>query len=319
MVTTLFLAEYFSHPVLYLIQLVVFRSSYKAAEIRLSNILAVPPHIQNPVNGFQINKETMQGKIEFKKVSFGDDETLVIDNLDLQITENSTIAILGSSGSGKSALINLIPRFYDPNAGLITIDSRPIKDYDIYSLRRQIGFVDQETFLFSRSIKENIAFGKPLAELKEIIEVAKVAQIHSFIEKLPDKYETIIGQRGMTLSGGQRQRLSIARALLLDPKIIIFDDSLSAVDIKTEHKIQSSLETLLQNRTVIFITQRLSTVMSSNMNLIISNGKIVEKGTHQELLDLNGQYKRLYDTQVDGILDLSTLSHQSNMEVPKYE
>lgn len=314
LVTTLFLAEYFGHPVMFLINLVVFRSSYKAAEIRLSKILAFPPHIKNPVNGFKVNRENLQGKIEFCNVSFGYNDILVIEDFDLFIPKNSTIAILGASGSGKSALINLIPRFYDPNKGMIKIDDRPIEDYDIYSLRRQIGFVDQETFLFSRSIKENIAFGKPHAELHQIIEVAKVAQIHNFINGLPDKYETIIGERGESLSGGQRQRLSIARALLLDPKIIIFDDSLSAVDIKTEHNIKSALDILLKNRTVIFITQRLSTVMSTDMNLIISKGKILERGTHQELIDMNGQYKRLYETQVDGILDLSMLEKESSLE-----
>lgn len=315
LVTTLFLAEYFGHPVMYLIQIVVFRSSYRASEIRLSRILATPPYVLNPLNGIKLNREQMEGKIEFRNVSFGYNDTLVIEDLDLLIEKNSTIAILGASGSGKSALINLIPRFYDPKRGMITIDDRPVESYDIYSLRHQIGFVDQETFLFSRSIKENIAFGKPHAELHEIIEVAKVAQIHNFINGLPEKYETLVGERGVSLSGGQRQRLSIARALLFDPKIIIFDDSLSAVDIKTEHKIQSALDNLLKNRTVIFITQRLSTVISTDMNLIISKGKIIEKGTHQELINMDGQYKRLFETQVDGILDLSILAKKSTLEV----
>lgn len=315
LITSLFLAEYFGYPVMYLIQFIVFRSSYKVSERRLSNILAFPPHINNPIDGFIVDNKNMHGQIEFNNVCFGYNDNLVIENIDLSIEKNSTLAILGASGSGKSALINLIPRFYDANEGVIKIDDRDIKEFDIDSLRHQIGFIDQETFLFSRSIRENIAFGKPNAELDEIIEIAKITQMHNFIDSLPEKYDTVIGERGVTLSGGQRQRISIARALLLNPKIIIFDDSLSAVDIKTEHKIQSALELLLKNRTVIFITQRLSRLMSTDMNIILSHGKIIERGTHDELIDKNGLYKKLFDTQIDDILDLSILGQESNLEV----
>ncbi len=306
LVTSLLMIQYLIYPIMFLIQIVVFRASYKAAEKRLANILEHPPHVLNPGNGNKFN-HTMRGEIKFADVSFGYNNKLVIKNINIQIEANSTVALLGASGSGKSALINLIPRFYDVDSGSIFIDEVDITELDLPSLRRKIGFIDQETFLFSKSIKENIAFGNPEAGMEKIIEVAKISQIHQFIEELPEKYDTVIGERGVTLSGGQRQRLSIARALLLDPKIIIFDDSLSAVDIKTEHKIQSVLEVLLKDRTVIFITQRLSTVLNTDKIIILAKGEIVEIGRHETLIKTNGIYRDLFETQIDGLMDLSRI------------
>ncbi|MHA2390439.1 MAG: ABC transporter ATP-binding protein [Promethearchaeota archaeon] len=248
-----------------------------------------------------------EGEIRFEDVSFGYKEEPVLEGITLSIPAGSTIALLGGTGSGKSSLINLIPRFYDVTKGAVKIDGIDVRNLKLESIRKKIGFCDQETFLFSRSIGENIAFGNPLAIKEEIIQVAKVSQIHEFIESLPDGYNTVIGERGITLSGGQRQRLSIARALLADPLIVIFDDALSSVDVKTERKIQDALEALLENRTTIFITQRLSTIKFTDWIVIMDKGVIAEQGTHTDLLSKNGIYKRLFDTQIDGVLDLEII------------
>ena len=247
------------------------------------------------------------GEIRFEDVSFGYRKEPVLEKVSLSIPAGSTLALLGGTGSGKSSLINLIPRFYDVTSGAVKIDGFDVRNLKLESIRRKIGICDQETFLFSRSIGENIAFGNPQATKEEIIQVTKISQIHEFIESLPDGYDTIIGERGVTLSGGQRQRLSIARALLADPLIIIFDDTLSAVDIKTERKIQDALEALLKNRTTIFITQRLSTIKFTDWIVIMDKGIIAEQGTHTDLLSKNGIYKRLFETQIDGVLNLEII------------
>lgn len=262
-------------------------------------IMDDPGAINHPNDG--------KGEIRFENVSFGYKDEPVLEGITLLIPAGSTIALLGGTGSGKSSLINLIPRFYDVTKGAVKIDEVDVRNLKLESMRKKIGFCDQETFLFSRSIRENIAFGNPMATKEEIIHVAKVSQIHEFIESLPNGYNTVIGERGITLSGGQRQRLSIARALLADPLIVIFDDALSSVDIKTERKIQDALEALLENRTTIFITQRLSTIKFSDWIVIMDKGTIAEQGTHTDLLSKNGIYKRLFDTQVDGVLDLELI------------
>ncbi len=249
-----------------------------------------------------------KGEIRFEEVSFGYREEPVLEGITLSIPAGSTLALLGGTGSGKSSLINLIPRFYDVTNGTVKIDGFDVRKLKLESIRRKIGFCDQETFLFSRSIGENIAFGNPQATKEEIIQVAKISQIHEFIESLPDGYDTIIGERGVTLSGGQRQRLSIARALLADPLIVVFDDILSAVDIKTERKIQEALKALLKNRTTIFITQRLSTIKFTDWIVIMDKGIIAEQGTHTDLLSKNGIYKHLFETQVDGVIDLEIIT-----------
>lgn len=262
-------------------------------------IMDDPEALNLPVDG--------KGEIIFEDVSFGYKEEPVLDGISLSIPAGSNIALLGGTGSGKSSLINLIPRFYDVSKGAVKIDGIDVRKLKLESIRKKIGFCDQETFLFSRSIRENIAFGNPLATNEEIIQVAKVSQIHNFIETLPEGYDTVIGERGITLSGGQRQRLSIARALLADPLIVIFDDALSSVDVKTERKIQNALEALLKHRTTIFITQRLSTIKYSDWIVIMDKGTVAEQGTHSDLISKNGIYKRLFDTQIDGILDLEII------------
>jgi ABC-type multidrug transport system fused ATPase/permease subunit len=293
-------------PINHITRLGVVLGQGQALGTRIFAVIENVPVVLDDPNAISF-PDDKKGEIRFEDVSFGYKEEPVLEGITLSIPAGSTVAILGGTGSGKSSLINLIPRFYDVTTGTVKIDGIDVRNLKLESIRKNIGFCDQETFLFSRSIGENIAFGNPIATQEEIIQVAKISQIHDFIESLPDGYNTIIGERGVTLSGGQRQRLSIARALLADPLIVIFDDALSSVDIKTERKIQNALEALLKNRTAIFITQRLSTIRFTDWIVIMEKGAIAEQGTHTDLLSKNGIYKRLFETQIDGVLDLEII------------
>ena len=241
----------------------------------------------------------IKGHVKFENVSFGYEtgEDLVLKNLSLDVQPGETIALLGATGSGKSTVINLIPRFYDPTSGKITIDGLDIRDIILESLRKQISIVLQETFLFAASLKDNISYGKTDATMEQIIAVAKAANIHNFITSLPKGYDTEIGERGVTLSGGEKQRVAIARALLMDPRILILDDSTSSVDTETEHLIQNALETLMKNRTAFVIAQRLSTVKRADKIVVLEDGEIVEQGDHEELLKKDGIYAEIYNMQ----------------------
>ncbi len=240
----------------------------------------------------------IEGRVTFENVSFAyDGVNMVLKNINLDVSPGETVAILGGTGSGKTTLINLIPRFYDVTEGRILIDGVDIRDVTIESLRRQIGIVTQETFLFSASLRDNIAYGKPEATDEEIIEAAKAAHIHDFIMSLPDGYDTLIGERGVGLSGGQKQRVAIARALLMDAKILLLDESTSSVDVETEMQIQQAFSKLLKDRTAFIIAQRLSTVRDADRVIVLDNGRIVEEGTHEELLQLGGIYTAIYNLQ----------------------
>ena len=206
--------------------------------------------------------------------------------------------MLGTTGSGKTSIINLIPRFYDPIEGRILIDGRDIRQVSLQSLRSQIGIVLQDTTLFAKSIKENIAFGSPDASEEQIISAAKTAQAHRFITAMPQAYETVVGERGDTLSGGQKQRIAIARALLSDPRILILDDATASVDTETERLIQLALENLMRGRTSFVIAQRLSTVRKADLILVLDKGKIVSRGTHNELIESSGIYTDIYHMQL---------------------
>lgn len=309
LVSSIMLSQYLRVPLNNISGMTTIGGEARAASRRVFEILDSNPEISEVNEAISFNKDN-KGEISFKNVSFGYRSEPVLENVNLNIPAGSNIAILGGTGSGKSSLINLIPRYYDSKIGTVMIDSINVKNYKLNSLRKHIGFVDQETFLFSKTIRENIAFGKPDANLEEITEAAKAAQIHDYVMTLPDQYDTPLGERGVNLSGGQRQRLSIARALLADPTIVILDDSLSAVDIKTEHEIQKALDILLKDRTTIMVTQRLSTTSSADKIIIINKGKIVEKGTHSELLSQNGIYSSLFETQIDGIIDLSQIQQK---------
>ncbi len=242
----------------------------------------------------------IDGKVEFHNVSFGyENMRPILIDISIQMEPGEIIGIIGGTGSGKSTLIQLIPRFFDPIEGYIKIDDIDIRDYQLENLRKNIGIVSQETFLFSRSIRDNIAFGKSDATIDDIIKASRVAQAHEFIEKFPEGYDTIVGERGITLSGGQQQRLSIARALLINPSILIFDDSTASIDATTENELQEALNTLIKNRTTIIISQKISSLRKAGKILVLDHGEIIEEGTHDYLIALKGIYYEVYRTQED--------------------
>jgi ATP-binding cassette subfamily B protein len=239
-----------------------------------------------------------RGEVEFSNVNFGyTSGTNVLTDVSFTAKAGEKIAILGSTGSGKTSLINLIPRFYDVNSGSIKIDGIDIKEYKLTSLQKQIGLVLQDVLLFTGTIYSNISLGKPDATLEEVINAAKLARIHDFVDSLPDKYNSYVGERGVTLSGGQKQRITIARAILTNPKILILDDSLSFVDARTEQEIQQALEEAMKGRTTFIIAQRLSTIKNADKILVLEKGRVAEFGTHGELMAKAGIYKKVYETQ----------------------
>ena len=242
--------------------------------------------------------EELHGEIEFRNLTFSYNGNVVLHGIDLRIPAGTSMAIVGPTGSGKTTLVSLIPRIYDAEPGSVLIDGRPIRDYALADLRRNIGFVPQETFLFSETVRENIAFGVPKASDAEIQWAAEAANIATDIEDFPEKYKTLVGERGITLSGGQKQRTAIARALIRNPRILILDDALSSVDTHTEDKILNHLRDVMQGRTTIFISHRVSTVRNADRIAVLHGGRIVELGTHDELLALNGYYSDLYNKQL---------------------
>ncbi len=242
---------------------------------------------------------TEQGEVVFDKVSFTyGRQAGILKDISFTAKPQQVVALLGSTGSGKTSVVNLIPRFYDPTAGRITIDGTDIRTVSLNSLRSQIGMVLQETTLFASTIRENISFGKPEATQDEIEAAAKDAQAHEFIMEMPDGYDTKVGERGRTLSGGQKQRLAIARALLTDPRILILDDATSSVDSETEHLIQVALERVMRGRTTFVIAHRLSTVQSADLILVMDKGRIAARGRHEELLQSSPLYANIYNQQL---------------------
>lgn len=265
---------------------------------RTFEILETQPDIQSPPNA--IVCPPFRGEILFEQVSFRYNEydRPILSDINLKIEPNQRVAIIGATGSGKTTLVNLIPRFYDVSEGYLRIDGIDIRQMHLPSLRRQIGIVLQTSLLFSTTIRENLAYGRPDASEEEIIAAAKAAQAHDFIMELPEGYDTVVGERGVTLSGGQRQRIAIGRALLMNPRILILDDSTSSVDMQTEHLIQKALSVLMEGRTTLIIAQRLSTVKKADLILVMDQGRIVERGSHSQLLTLNGLYRQIYDLQL---------------------
>ena len=239
----------------------------------------------------------LKGHVRFDNVSFSYEKGRpILENITFEAKPGETVALLGATGSGKSTIIRLIPRFYDVSSGKITIDRYHVRDVKLKSLRKQIGIVAQETFLFSMTIRENIAYGKPEAKMDEIVAAAKAARAHEFISTLVHGYDSRVGERGVTLSGGQRQRIAIARALLTNPRILILDDSTSSVDVETEYEIQQALQALLKNRTAFVITQRVSTIRNADKIIVLEKGKIVEEGAHEALMARKGVYYQIYQT-----------------------
>jgi len=241
----------------------------------------------------------VKGHVVFSNVSFGyDNLSAVLSDVDIDAVPGRVIALLGPTGSGKSTIVNLIPRFYDVTAGSITIDGTDIRDVTLESLRRNIGIVQQDVFLFIGTIRDNISYGRPEATQEDVESAAKAARIHDFITSLPYGYDEWVGERGVTLSGGQKQRIAIARTLLLDPKILIFDDSTASVDSQTEFLIQQALNELMKGRTTFVIAQRLRTVMRADEILVLQSGRVVQRGKHSELLEQEGLYRRIFDLEL---------------------
>mgnify|MGYP001024437437 FL=1 len=265
---------------------------------RAFEVLDTQPAIQSPPDAVQL--PLLSGQVEFDRVSFqySGETAVALQDIHVTIQPNQLVALIGPTGSGKTSLVNLIPRFYDVSQGSVSVDGQDVRVVDLVSLRRQIGIVLQTSLLFSASLRENIAYGRPEASLDEVIAAAKAAQAHDFIMEMADGYDTVVGERGITLSGGQRQRVAIARALLMDPRILILDDSTSSVDTHTERLIQQALDNLMVGRTTFVIAHRLSTVRRADLILVMDGGRIVERGTHTELLAQDGLYREIYELQL---------------------
>jgi ATP-binding cassette subfamily B protein len=268
---------------------------------RFMEIIELEPDIQDSANAIEI--KNVQGNIEFKNVGFRyrDDHAHVLKNISLAANAGDYIALVGSSGVGKTTLCSLIPRFYEVSEGELLLDGINIRDITLRSLRRNVGVVQQDVYLFAGTVLENIRYGKPNASQEEIIAAAKKANAHNFIMALPDGYATDIGQRGVKLSGGQKQRLSIARVFLKNPPVLIFDEATSALDNESEKVVQDSLEALAKHRTTFVIAHRLSTIRNAKRILVLTDQGIEEQGTHEELLALDGTYARLYNMQFDTV------------------
>jgi len=266
---------------------------------RIFTILDTQPDVASPPSPKRLSG--VRGEVAFQNVSFAyDGSGPVLQNLTFTAKPGQIIALLGATGSGKTTVINLIPRLYDPTAGCVTLDGQDLRALPLDELRQQIGIVLQETMLFAASVRENIAYGRPDASEEEIIAAAKAAQAHDFIVgQLADGYDTVIGEKGTTLSGGQKQRLAIARALLTDPRILILDDATAAVDVETERRIQTALDTLMQGRTTFVIAHRLSTVRRADLILLLDEGRIAARGSHDELLVQSPLYREVYERQLE--------------------
>jgi subfamily B ATP-binding cassette protein MsbA len=226
-----------------------------------------------------------------------------LNDINLTIRAGEMVALVGSSGSGKTTLVNLIPRFYEPTAGRILIDGVDIQSYTLRSLRSQIGMVSQDVVLFDDSIRNNIAFGREGATDEDIVQAARLAYAHDFVERFPEGYQTVVGEKGVKLSGGERQRLAIARAILRDPPLLILDEATSALDTESERVVQLALANLMKNRTTVVIAHRLSTIQQADRIMVLARGSIVEVGTHDELLRRGGQYQRLHAMQFQDVPD----------------
>lgn len=268
-----------------------------ASAKRVFDIIDTPSEIEERENAIWL--ERLDGAVTFQNVDFAyRKDKQILSDISFTVAPGQTIALIGPTGSGKSTVTNLIPRFYNATAGQILVDGIDVRDVQVQSLRQQIGIVLQDPFLFSQTVAENIAYGRPEASEVEIVTAATAARAHGFITNFPDGYDTRVGERGVTLSGGQKQRIAIARALLTDPRILILDDSTSSVDTETEHLIQEALAVLMEGRTTFVIAQRLLTLKQADCILVLDNGRIVQRGTHDELLAQGGLYRKIYDLQL---------------------
>ena len=285
----------FISPIQILVELMEMMQKGLSGFRRFLDVMETEPEIQDAPDAVEL--KDVKGRVCYEDVSFhySDDETTVLSHVSIEIPAGKSVALVGPSGGGKTTICSLLPRFYDVTGGRVTVDGQDIRSLTLKSLRSQIGVVQQDVYLFSGSIRDNIAYGKPDATEEEIIEAAKCANIHDFIMELPDQYDTFVGERGARLSGGQKQRISIARVFLKNPPILILDEATSALDNESERYIQKSLEELAKNRTTITIAHRLSTIKRSDEIIVITEDGIAERGTHETLLAKNGIYARYYN------------------------
>ncbi|MEC1560178.1 ABC transporter ATP-binding protein [Bacillus haynesii] len=291
------LVNYLMWPIMNLGYVINLFSQAKASGERLLEILDAEEEITD--SGHAVQNGRLNGDVVFSDVSlqYTEENAEALHGVSFQAERGKTIGLIGATGSGKSSIIQLLSRFYEPTSGRITIDGKPLEQYSLKMLRSNIGVVPQESFLFSSTIRSNISYGKPDASMDEIIESAKRAQAHDFIMELPNQYDTMLGERGLGLSGGQKQRIAIARAICLNPGILILDDSTSAVDMETEHRIQLALREVMRDRTTFIIAHRISSLKHADEILVLDKGVVKERGTHEQLMEENGLYKRIFDLQ----------------------
>lgn len=275
-------------------------SRTSASAERIFNVLETEPEIKNKENAITV--ERLQGEVEFRNVSLSYDEEDILKNISFHASPGETVAIMGATGSGKSSLINLIPRYYEPTEGEVLIDGVDNRDYDLQNLRSQVSIVMQDVFLFSESIANNISYGQPGLDLEKIKRAASISSAREFIEEMEGGFEEVIGERGMGLSGGQKQRVSMARAIVEESPILILDDATSAVDMETEHQIQQALESMEQRSTLFLIAHRISSVRNADQILILDHGEIIERGTHEELINNKGHYYTMFKEQYKEVI-----------------
>ncbi|WP_163536663.1 ABC transporter ATP-binding protein [Gracilibacillus sp. YIM 98692] len=291
------LVTYILGPLMHLGFIVNMFSQAKASGERLLEILEAHEDVKDEDDPIQ--PDTMKGHVTFHNVTlkYVDEDDAALKNISFDAPPGKVIGLIGPTGAGKTSITQLITRFYEPEKGEVLLDGKPTSSYPLKWLRKHIGFVLQESFLFSTTIKENIAYGNPDASMDQIIDAAKRAQAHEFIMEMPKGYDTMLGERGMGLSGGQKQRIAIARAILIDPAILILDDATSAVDMETEFKIQKALKEVMDGRTTFIIAHRISSLKHADEILVLEEGEIKERGKHEQLIHQNGSYKRIYDIQ----------------------
>lgn len=297
------LLGYIIFPIMNLGFTVNLFSQSKASGERLLEVIEAPELIHSMEGS--IDASNMKGQVSFENVTlqYREEDQVALDHVNLEVAAGKQVGLIGATGSGKTSLTQLLTRFYEPTEGIVKIDGLPVNEYTLPSLRSKIGFVLQESFLFSSSIKSNISYGYPDASMEEIIDAAKRANAHDFIMELPKGYDTMLGERGLGLSGGQKQRIAIARALCQNPAILVLDDATSAVDMKTELHIQEALEEVMKGRTTFIIAHRISSVKHADELIVFEHGKIVQRGTHDELIQEEGLYKRIYEIQYKDQLD----------------
>ncbi|MCM3209281.1 ABC transporter ATP-binding protein [Bacillus licheniformis] len=291
------LVNYLMWPIMNLGYVINLFSQAKASGERLLEILDAEEEITDTEQAVKSGR--LNGDVVFSDVSlqYTKENAEALHGVSFQAERGKTIGLIGATGSGKSSIIQLLSRFYEPTSGRITIDGKPLEHYSLKMLRSNIGVVPQESFLFSSTIRSNISYGKPDASMDEIIESAKRAQAHDFIMELPNQYDTMLGERGLGLSGGQKQRIAIARAICMNPGILILDDSTSAVDMETEHRIQLALREVMRDRTTFIIAHRISSLKHADEILVLDKGVVKERGTHEQLMEANALYKRIFDLQ----------------------